>query len=125
MPKTLEKQFIKKLNAAHFLFKQIWRDDDWAIYSQQTYNLKKTKIEGKQKWFELIKIKKQRNDSSRIFFGREIFYKKNDESYPTENSWGYHGWTFPSLTEANDFLTKKKKELKKLQAKKLKTKKHE
>lgn len=79
--KTLKTEFEKR----GFQYRQIWRDENYAIYSQTKYRTH----------YEVIKI---RVCEDRILDGREI---EGGEIYPGDKKWGVDGFTL--LTESAAF----------------------
>jgi hypothetical protein len=84
----------KKFNYRHFLYKQVLREKNIAIYEQW---LKSQFVASRMKTdppegdifigYEVVKIKKRRAE---IMFGKEIPAR---EAYPGSEQWGIHGWT--------------------------------
>lgn len=95
------KELEKRIDRKGFIYLQEFRDDTFAIYSQwlkknTTNNLKEDTLVG----YELIKIRK---NIEHMIAG--VNYAPS-ESYPGEKSWGTEGWTFKTLKEAKERLSK-------------------
>lgn len=80
----------KEIKTNGFIYKQITRNDKYAIYSQENMN------------YEVIEIKLH---PKRIIFGKTYLA---GEYYPITSEWGNYGWSYQTLEEARkkyDYLT--------------------
>jgi len=86
-PRVLATEIIKR----GFTFRQVWREESLAIYSQSQNNLP---AERGPLGFEVIIIKVA---PAGEIMGREI---PEREVYPSSDSWGTHGWTMGTFEDA-------------------------
>ena len=87
--KTLSKQIVR----GHFVYTQLKRDGDVAIYEQQ----KKRSPKSACLRYEVIRITRaQRN----LYIGDTLIHEMGDEIYPASSQWGIYGWTFLTLKDA-------------------------
>ncbi len=89
----LEEEF----NDTSFSYKQIWRDDKYAIYKK---SFRFTQVETSH--FETIIIQhwKEREIHGKVY--------PESEGYPNSNMWGTNGFTLPSETSAHKKVEKLK-----------------
>ena len=80
------KQLEKEIRTNGFLYCQVYRNHNFAIYSQWSGNVIIA--------YELIKIRKRKD---RILFGKHY---PAPEVYPDTKSWGNEGWSFKNLNQA-------------------------
>jgi hypothetical protein len=91
------KKLNKEFESAGFKYKQIHREDNYAIYERKY-------IDSINKHYEAIKIQSHN--------GMEIAGKKlpPSEFYPSSNSWGRYGFTCITKQEAYNRLDRMMKE---------------
>ena len=85
MEKTLPVEF----NHRGVLVTRVIRDGDWAVYMKPVSATTKPV-------YELVRIRHLPDQ----WFGKSFCPAR--ESYPTDEEWGVHGFTFDKLTDALD-----------------------
>jgi len=82
------KPLPKEFRHDEFTYRQIYREGDFAIYTQTWKGNEDSAA------FELIRIR--RRDAFEI----EGRFVEPSEFYPSSKEWGAHGWTFPDRNSA-------------------------
>lgn len=87
-----ENKLPETFNGEGFVYAQVWRAGDWAIFSQSKY--------GRIVSYEVVKI---RHKGARLMPNGKTVGPQ--ESYPSPRDWGKSAWTCCTLARSHQIVT--------------------